>query len=66
MLTESSPAIELYTIPEVAEILKISKAGVRRLQQGRHIPFHKVGGSIRFAKEDLVSYLAENRVETIS
>ena len=58
-------AVELLTTPEVAELLKISVAGVRRLQQGRHIPFHKVGGSIRFAKGDLVSYLEKHRVESI-
>lgn len=60
-----SPSIELLTIPEVAKILKVSASGVRRLQQGRHIPFHKVGGSVRFAKEDIVSYLAKHRVEAI-
>ncbi len=63
MSAASNQAIELLTIPEVAEVLRISVAGVRRLQQGRHIPFHKVGGSVRFAKEDLVSYLAKHRIE---
>ncbi len=60
-----SPAIELLTIAEMAEILKVSIASVRRLQQGRHIPFHKVGGSVRYAREDIVSYLAQHRVEAI-
>lgn len=61
----SSPTIELLTIADVAELLKISKAGVRRLQHGRHIPFHKVGGSVRFTKSDIMSYLRKNRVESI-
>jgi len=64
MPANSEPPIELLTIPEVPEMLKISVAGVRRLQQGRHIPFHKVGGCIRFAKSDLISYLAKTRVDS--
>ena len=56
---------ELLTIPETAEFLKISKTGVRRLQQKRLIPFIKVGGSIRFTKSDLVAYLQRRRVESI-
>lgn len=59
----SYPAIELLTIPEVAEVLKISPTGVRRLQQKRAIPFTKVGGVVRFFKSDIVAYLIAQRVE---
>ena len=65
MSTDSYRSDELLTIAEVAKYLKISVVSVRRLQQGRHIPFHKVGGSVRFVKSDLVSYLETNRVESI-
>ena len=65
MSANSTSHIELLTIAEVAEILKISATGVRRLQQGRHISFLKVGGSIRFAKEDILSYLEKRRVESV-
>jgi len=58
----SSP---LLTLSEVAGLLKISATGVRRLQQQRHIPFLKVGGSIRFLKEDIISYLRKRRIEVI-
>lgn len=57
--------IELLTIEEVAEILKISATGVRRLQQRRSIPFVKVGASIRFFKHDLVAYLERMRVDVV-
>jgi excisionase family DNA binding protein len=57
--------MELLTIAEVAEFLKISESTVRRLQQRRLIPFFKVGGSVRFTKSDLVSYLEKQRVETV-
>jgi excisionase family DNA binding protein len=58
-------AIELLTIQEAARFLTISASGMRRLQQGRLVPFFKVRGSIRFAKRDLVSYLARQRVGAI-
>lgn len=58
-------SIELLTIPEVAEILKISVPGVRRLQQARRIPFFKVGGSVRFSMSDIASYLERQRVGSI-
>jgi integrase len=40
---EPASAIELLTIAEAARLLKISKSGMRRIQQGRHISFFKVG-----------------------
>jgi excisionase family DNA binding protein len=57
--------IELLTIPEVAKLLKISITGVRRLYIGRHIPFIKVGGSVRFAKSDILEYLKKERIEAM-
>lgn len=62
--TDSEPSV-LLTIREVAHVLNISASGVRRLQQGRHIPFIKVGGCVRFAKDDIVVYLRRQRVESI-
>jgi excisionase family DNA binding protein len=55
----------LLTIPEVAELLKLSVSTVRRLQRQRKIPFVKVGGSIRFIEKDLAAYLERRRVGTI-
>lgn len=65
MSTNSSPTLELLTIAEVAEILKVSEMTVRRIQQQRSLPFYKVRGSVRFAKDDLWSYLEDERVEVI-
>jgi excisionase family DNA binding protein len=65
MSVEPGPALELLTIPEVADFLKISVPSVRRLQQRRQIPFFKVGGCIRFARSDVAAYLQKRRVRTI-
>ncbi|MEJ0041957.1 MAG: helix-turn-helix domain-containing protein [Rhizomicrobium sp.] len=70
LLLENQPnvfasAVELLTADEAAEFLTISVSGMRRLQHGRTIPFFKVGGSLRFAKSDLVSYLTKRRVGSV-
>lgn len=63
--TNLSPTIELLTIRELAELLKISVSGARRLQQARCIPFIKIGGSVRFLKSDVASYIEKQRVGAI-
>jgi excisionase family DNA binding protein len=65
MSIEPGPPLELLTIPEVAKLLKISASGVRRLQQARQLPFIKVGGSVRFSRRDIASYLEAHRIGSI-
>jgi excisionase family DNA binding protein len=65
MSANSNSTIELLTIAEVAKLLTISVSGVRRLQQARCLPFVKIGGSVRFCKSDIVSYLQNSRVEAV-
>jgi excisionase family DNA binding protein len=63
--SKSLDPMELLTIKEVAQMLRISIPGVRRLQTARHIPFFKIGGSVRFSKSDIVAYLERSRIEAI-
>jgi excisionase family DNA binding protein len=65
MSIDSGLLPELLTIPEVAELLRISEPTVRRLQQRRQIAFRKVSGSIRFARSDVAAYLEKRRVSAI-
>ena len=65
MPTDSPQLADLLTVAEVAELLKISASSVRRLQSDRKIPFVKVRGSVRFVREDIVSYIARCRVGAI-
>jgi excisionase family DNA binding protein len=65
MPIDSTPAVDLLTIVEAADLLKLSVSGMRRLQYRRRVPFIKVGGSIRFARQDLASFVQGNRVEAI-
>jgi excisionase family DNA binding protein len=65
MSIDADPTLGLLTVPEVADLLKISVPTLRRLQRHRQIPFIKVGGSVRFSKRDVASYLRQRRVQPI-
>lgn len=57
--------VDLYTAVEVAKLLKVCLATVRRLQQRRELPFVKLGDSVRFSKGDILSFLEKNRVDAL-
>ena len=65
MSIDADPIEGLLTIPDVAALLTVSIATVRRLQQQRKLPFIKVGGSIRFERGDIASYVGARRVRAI-
>ena len=65
MSIEATPTPDLFTVPEVAVLLRISVPSVRRLQQRRQIPFVNVGGCVRFTRTDIAAYLDKRRVGAI-
>jgi excisionase family DNA binding protein len=65
MSIDSGSNFELLTIEEVAEYFRVSVSAIRRLQQARVLPFVKIGGSLRFQRTDLESFLKQQRVESI-
>jgi excisionase family DNA binding protein len=58
-----TPARDLLTPDEVAELLRVSKTSVYRLVERRAIRFYRVCGLLRFAREDVHAYLGAGRVE---
>ena len=56
----------LITPEELADIFKISKSSIYRLIDKRQIPFFKIGGKLRFSKDDVSEYLNNVRIETIT
>lgn len=54
--------VELMDVEEAAAFLKVSASTVRHLQQQREVSYIKVGGSVRFAKSDLLGYLTRKRI----
>ena len=55
---------ELFTIREVAEILKISVSSVYRYVETGRFPHIKIGTNIRFSQEHIAAFLAENPAKT--
>lgn len=53
---------KIYTVPEVAEYLKMSSSKVYYLVQRKEIPHLKLGRNIRIKESDLKTYLDEHFV----
>lgn len=51
---------EFLTTKEVAKLFNVSISTINRMMDNRKIPFFKIGGSIRFSKEDIKQYLEDN------
>ena len=51
--------LRLFTIREVAELLKISVSSMYRLVEGGRFPHRKIGSNIRFSKENIETFLSE-------
>lgn len=58
--------IELLTIEEAAERLKMSVRYLRRAVAERQIAFHRLGRSIRFDPTDLAAFVYAGRVEPMT
>lgn len=54
-------AEQYLTVPEVAELLRLSEKTVYRLAQKRELPAFKVGSAWRFVRRDIDSW-AKDRV----
>jgi excisionase family DNA binding protein len=49
--------MELYTLEEVAQILKVSVQTVRKIVTSGELPSVKIRGQYRIRKEDLEDYI---------
>ena len=53
--------MELLTITEAAEKLKVSRSTVRRLIASGDLPYYKIRSCKRVSTEDLCAYLKDRR-----
>ena len=58
--------IEFLNPNELAMFLHVSKVFIYRLIYKRLIPFYKVGRNIRFRKADILAYLENHCVKSIT
>ena len=61
-MSENPKMVNLLTVPEVAEMLRLTSKGVYSLVAARRIPFIRVSNRLRFQKDDVVRWLEQNRV----
>ena len=50
----------------MANLLGVSKVTVYRIVNSRKIPFYKINGGLRFAENDILEYLKQNRIESVA
>ena len=50
---------KIYTVPEVAEYLKMSKSKVYDLVKKKKIPFIRIGRNVRIRQSDLMKWLED-------
>jgi excisionase family DNA binding protein len=55
----------IYTVPEVASYLKMSKSKVYYLIQRRELPHIKIGRNVRVRRTDLKKWLDEQIREVV-
>lgn len=53
----------VYTIPEVARLLKLSKSKVYYLVQRGHIPHVRIGKNVRIMEQQLQDWLVRSSSE---
>ena len=65
MSVSFDPIIKMLDKKDLMRFFKVSKSTVERMVRNRQIPFYKIGGTIRFNQDEVVSFMQRNRVETI-
>jgi excisionase family DNA binding protein len=54
---------KFFTVPEVTELLKISRSKTYRLVQSGAIPQIKIGRNVRIKESDLLNWIDQNYVQ---
>lgn len=57
--------MNLLTIQEASDLLKLSVSTIYRLTSQKRIPFYKVGGKVLFDSEKLTAWLTGFAVEPV-
>ncbi|MFK5948424.1 MAG: helix-turn-helix domain-containing protein [Methylococcales bacterium] len=55
---------EILTLKEVAEYLKLAEKTAYRLAADGKLPGFKVGGSWRFKREDVLSWIESQKIDS--
>ena len=67
MSAESTNKIPNFlSLKELALYFSISERATRRLVDSRRIAFYKIGGCLRFKREDVFNFLENNRIDQLT
>lgn len=64
-MSKSSHEGEIITIKQVAEYLKVTERTIYRLAAAKKIPAFKVGGTWRFSRAEIDSWIKQQSSETL-
>ena len=56
-----SETLRLLTLPEVADLLRLSEKTVRRLVAARRMPCVRLGRQLRFVQSDIVRWVSARK-----
>ena len=62
-MTDKTDQLKLLTVPEVAEMLSISKSHVHALRATGKLKFIKIGRSVRYTRHDIERFLKERTMQ---
>jgi excisionase family DNA binding protein len=57
---------KLLKVEDLAELLNLKQGTIRQWIRSNQIPYLKIGGSIRFDENQILSYLDSNKAQTES
>ena len=63
LLPMAKPKSDILTITEVAEYLKVAERTLYRLAAAKKVPAFKVGGTWRFSRADIDSWIKQQSME---
>tara|TARA_R100001443_G_scaffold11137_1_gene20782 strand:+ start:3047 stop:3241 length:195 start_codon:yes stop_codon:yes gene_type:complete len=62
-MTDKTDQLKLLTVPEVAEMLSISKSHVHALRATGKLKFIKIGSSVRYKRTDIQRFIDERTIQ---
>lgn len=64
-MSTSPSDVEILTIKQVADYLKVTERTIYRLAGAKKIPAFKVGGTWRFSKADIDAWIKQQSMEAL-
>ncbi len=57
---------DFMTVDELAAFMKVSKTTVYRIVESHIMPVYRLGGSLRFRKQDIIAYIESQKTDAMN